>query len=259
MFISKKIILFIILCSLFFISNASSKLDAIIFDCDGVLVDSEYHKFLAWKKSLDKYQINFTIDEYMPMIGESSVAIKKIIEKSKQLSLNEKLIEEKNTFYKQLQKTVLPIESNVHFLKQLAAKKNKLKLKLALVSSAPKEEIYRNLDQLEVKSVFDVIISGEDDLKDIKDPEGTNKPKPYIYQLAIQKLGIDSANAIVLEDTKAGVIAAHDAGLKVLAIPNQYTIHQDFSKATAVIKDINFLIEIIDLVDRGSTIDERIN
>jgi beta-phosphoglucomutase-like phosphatase (HAD superfamily) len=71
-------------------------------------------------------------------------------------------------------------------------------------------------------------------------------PKPYIYQLAAQNLGIDPRECIVFEDSNAGVEAAFTAGIDVIAVPNEFTKNQDFSHAVRVTKfndvDINTLL-----------------
>jgi len=93
-------------------------------------------------------------------------------------------------------------------------------------------EIYENLAQIGVsKEAFDAILSGKDDLTHIQDPEGTNKPKPYIYQLAADRLAVKPQECLVFEDTSAGVISAADAGMDVIAVPNEFTKEHDFSRA----------------------------
>lgn len=120
-------------------------------------------------------------------------------------------------------------------MNSLLEQKDKLNIKIAVVSSDNREAIMRNLSFAGVKyEMLDGVYSGHDDLKHINDPEGTNKPKPYIYILAAQKLGIDPRSAVVFEDTNAGVISASLAGMYVIAVPNKFTLGQDFSNAKLV-------------------------
>lgn len=129
-----------------------------------------------------------------------------------------------------------------NFLKWAIAKKSELKLKIAIASSAPHDEILENLRQLAISPAdFDAILSGSDDLKHIRDPEVSNKPKPYIYQLAAQKLNVQPLDCLVFEDSGAGVIAAAKAGRAVIAVPNAYTNKHDFSLSmkTATFKAID--------------------
>lgn len=89
--------------------------------------------------------------------------------------------------------------------------------------------------QIGLESAFDLIISGTDDLDDYIDVEGKNKPKPYIYLEASKRLHISPEHCLVFEDTKAGVDAASDAGMHVIAVPNRFTLHHNFSKALRVL------------------------
>ncbi len=229
-------------------SNTHHHFDAVIFDCDGVLVDTENLKFLSWKESLKQYGVHFTLDEYIPLVGYSSRHILESILSKKKIDLPmAEILDKKTKYYKTLKaQNSYPIQSAVDFVKKLSLQKNKLKIKLALASSAPKEEIMRNLEAIGLEKVFDAIISGEDDLKDIYDKDGTNKPKPYIYQRLAMWLKVKPENCVVFEDTSAGVTAAATAGMYVFAVPNELTLHQDFSKATRILKsltelDINFV------------------
>ena len=212
--------------------------EAIIFDCDGVLVDTEYLKFKAWNHALAKYNIAYTIDEYLPVVGYSSEKIANEIIKQKEIHIDTRiLIEEKNTIYKHYQTLgVPPIQEAVYFLKNLLANKLKYKIKIGLASSAPYLEILSNLKNIGVNPKdFDAIVSGEDDLKHISDPEGVNKPKPYIYEIIAQLLNVKPENCIVFEDTNAGVEAASAARMKVFGVPNTFTSKHDFSKAAGII------------------------
>lgn len=211
-------------------------LQAIIFDCDGVLVNTEYLKFLSWQEALDMQNIPFSIEEYMPLVGHSSNNILKMIKDAKKMDLPNEIIELKNIKYKQLQKCgVPPIQEMVDFALLLFEHKQQLGIQLALASSAPKEQILINLKQVGLENVFDLIISGSDDLKAYIDLEGTNKPKPYIYIEAAKWLNILPQLCLVFEDTKAGIDAAASAGMIAIAVPNQFTLTHDFSKAYYVI------------------------
>lgn len=195
------------------------KARVMIFDCDGVLVDTEYLKFLAWQEALASYNVDFSIEEYMPLVGHSSKNILAMIERSKQLKLPEQIIDLKNDKYKALQKQgVQAIQPMVDFARSLFENKERLALKLGLASSAPKEEILINLQQIGLDNAFDLVISGSDDLEAYIDEEGKNKPKPYIYIEAAKRLNILPELCLVFEDTAAGVEAAAGAGMTVIAV-----------------------------------------
>ncbi len=212
--------------------------EAIIFDCDGVLVDTEYLKFQAWQAALKEKGISFTEVEYLPLVGHCSEYIAKAIQDQKQCQFDPKaLIEKKEDIYHTRQKEGVPVLNNrVEFLKKIISQKKQWGLQLGLASAAPKEEILENLKQIHVNPEdFDVIASGKDDLQHVQDPEGVNKPKPYIYQFCAEKLKVCPDECLVFEDTNAGVEASFKAGMHVIAIPNKYTQGQNFSEAEEVV------------------------
>jgi beta-phosphoglucomutase len=213
------------------------RLAAIIFDCDGVLVDTEFLKYQAWMQALKAHQIDFTLEDYMPLVGGSSKNIMAAIANEKQLTLDQdKLIKNKNGIYEKLQlEGVPPIPDAINFLNKILSLKIEYRIKIGLASSASRQEILENLKQMGVNhQQFDEIISGSDDLKDIIDPEGTNKPKPYIYKRIAERLGVNPKECLVFEDSAAGVNSAADAGMVVIATPNRFTENHDFSKAMEI-------------------------
>ena len=108
-----------------------SQIEAVIFDCDGVLVDTEYLKFLAWQEALAAENITFTIEEYMPLVGHSSKNILLMLEKLKKIQIPEEIIEVKNARYRVLQKQgVPPIKEMIAFAKYFAEEKRNLGIKL---------------------------------------------------------------------------------------------------------------------------------
>ncbi len=238
------------MCSL----SIAAGFDAVIFDCDGVLIDSEGAKFKAWQQALKDDEVEFKLAHYEPLVGLDSEGILDAISKQyPDKYLSNDLIDKKNRIYRSLQSKNKPIKDTVRFLKKIAQQKSYKGLKIALVSSASQTEIRENLDKLKINNLFDVVVSGKDDLTHIQDPTGINKPKPYVYQEALSQLQVDPSRVVVFEDTSAGVMAAHAAGLKVIALLNQFTQYQDFSKADVVVNRLqgfyDFLDGYVDLVE----------
>lgn len=223
-------------------TSYGADIEAVIFDCDGVLVDTEYLKFLAWQEALATKNIPFTIEEYMPMIGHSSKNILLMLKKLKGIEISSEVIELKNAKYPLLQQQgVPPIKEMVAFAKHLSEERQNLGIKLGLASTAPKKEILQNLKQIGLENSFDLIISGSDDLGNYIDHEGKNKPKPYIYIEAAKRLNVNPSKCLVFEDSAAGIEAAATAGMIAIAVPNQFTLQQDFSKAAKIIYSYNEL------------------
>ena len=77
--------------------------------------------------------------------------------------------------------------------------------------------------------MLDIVLSGGDDLNEYPDPEGVNKPKPYIYLYAMKILGTLPKETVVIEDSITGAKAGVAAGCFTIAIPNDFSQFEDFS------------------------------
>ncbi len=124
-------------------TSVSNHVEAIIFDCDGVLVDTEYLKFLSWQKTLASLNIELSVEEYKAVAGHTSKKIVEILQKTKGISIPEEAILLKRIEYQKLQELGIPvIEEMVQLVRYLAQNKDIWGIKLGLASSAPKNEIY---------------------------------------------------------------------------------------------------------------------
>lgn len=229
------------------------RLEAIIFDCDGVLVDTEYLKFLALKEALKPYGIDFSLEEYLPLVGHSGQYIYSTIGKAHGVKLPSEIRAECKRIYYAMQAEGVPaIAPAVLFAERLSRERVALGIKLGLASSAPRPEIFTNLRQVGLEEAFDLVVSGEDDLESYQDAEGKNKPKPYIYLEAAKRLAVLPENCLVFEDTTAGVDAATAAGMMVIAVPNRFTQSHDFSKAAVVIDSLTQLeiAQLFEMVEK---------
>lgn len=210
---------------------------AIIFDCDGTLVDSEMSHYTAWAYALKKYGVAFTVEEYSHYVGQP--IDKTSLQLADKMGKNcaRELQEDKHSYYQSLiKKTVSPIQDTFAFLLKLVDEQKNFGYKLAIASGAPREEIALYLKHLNIGHHFDVVVSGRDDLNHYNDPEGVNKPKPYIYLEAAKLLGISPKECIGIEDSSIGVTASARAGLWTIAIPTVFSQHHDFSSANLVLQ-----------------------
>lgn len=204
---------------------------AILFDCDGTLVDSEYAHYLGWKHALNHLGGDLTLEEYPQYAGKSGGKIAESLAGKLGTDSADLILEMKRAYYLNLCDAGLPpIEHTINFLKALVLEKESLGIKIGVCSAARKEEILSHLRHLEIDQLFDVILSGQEDLDEYSDPEGVNKPKPYIYLHAAKLLGVSPQEAVVIEDSGPGALAGVSAGCFTIAVPNAYTKHHDFSR-----------------------------
>lgn len=121
-----------------------------------------------------------------------------------------------------------------------------------------------NLQHLGLEAIFDIVISGQDDLKAYSNPEGVNKPKPYIYLHTAVELGFFPSQCVAIEDSHAGVTAGKEAGYFTIAVPNDFTRTQDFSRADLVIHSFDnlalsdFLRLVVPLMEKNDQSDRGI-
>lgn len=205
---------------------------AVIFDCDGTLVSSEIIHYGSWRHALQRHGFELTKEKYIhSFIGHCDILLSKIYSDLLGVNCSETLLKDRNDFFSGHQLPSSPITSTVNFLKHLIEEKKPKGLKLGLASGARKEDIAHNLNYLGVAHCFDSVLSGADDLTEYNDPQGTNKPKPYIYEKSARMLGLKPSQCIAIEDSSAGISAAVAAGCIAIAIPNEFTQYQDLSHA----------------------------
>lgn len=114
--------------------------------------------------------------------------------------------------------------------------------KVGLASSSYRDAVDGVLEGLKIGHYFQAIVSGLDVQR--------VKPAPDIFLAAANLLDAAPADCLVLEDAEKGVIAAHAAGMRCIAVPNDYTHHHDFSKATAVCSSLNEIsLDFLDALD----------
>jgi len=212
--------------------NTSPSIQAVLFDCDGTLVDSEYAHYQGWKHALKHFGIDFPLSDYYQYVGNSVQNIASLLAETNGKGSPEQVLKMKQEFFRELCKGGLPLISpTVEFLKKLAEKKTSSGIKIGVCSAAKKNEVLSHLPHLGIEDLLDVVLSGQDDLGSYSDPEGVNKPKPYVYLEAMAKLGVPPSQTVVIEDSAIGVAAGVAAGCFTIAIPNEYTKHQDFQHA----------------------------
>ncbi len=200
------------------------QIKAVIFDFDGVIVDTPKISFLAWKESFKRAGIDFTREEYLKYQGIRSQDKIPIILKSHgkyTKELSDELLKYreglKRSILKMVSKEDIEIPGAIDFLKSL---KNK-KLKLALITSSLRDTASVLLEKMDIKKCFDITIFGDDVMK--------GKPDPEIFLTAAKKLGVKPDKCLVFEDVVNGVKACRTACMNVIAV-NTNQIKEDLEK-----------------------------
>lgn len=216
---------------LFYVWNWSKK--AILWDMDGVIVDSSAFHFAAWQETFAKRGIEFSQEDFTKFFGTRNDFIIRTMT-GNQISQEQidAIVQEKEQSFREKAKGKLkPFPGVLKLLTNL----KKGNFKLGLVSSAPKENIDFVFSELKLEGLFDAIVFG---------PEvAESKPSPQIYQLAAQKLDVNPKDCIVIEDSPAGIKAAKAAGMRCLAVANTHP-REELREADKIIDSL----ENVDLV-----------
>jgi len=216
-------------------------LEAVIFDFDGVLVDTERLHHEAFNRILTKFNYKISSREYYDrFLGLSDEELLRIIDKEKHLSLSSQqfrhLLAEKANIFQEMAATEAGIIEGVpQFLNMLAGNN----ITMAICSGALLAEIEMILNSAGLRSYFDVIVSAEQVEKGKPDPQG--------FVLTLQMLNknlhksIKSVNCIVIEDSHWGLEAAKAAGMHAVAITNTYAAEhlKPADKVIAHLKDLS--------------------
>jgi len=197
----------------------------VIFDMDGVIVESESAHVEAEKLVLSKYGISISSDELHEYAG--TTAKKMFSELTKKYGLKvkaEKLLREKEQIlFKFLEEDAEPTKGIVELLVRLKERD----VKLCIGSSSPMKQVEYILKKLNIACLFDCAVGSDNIIH--------SKPDPEIFLKAAAGLGFKPQECLVVEDAKLGVEAAKRAGMKCIGYKNPNSGHQDLSKADLVI------------------------
>ncbi len=195
---------------------------AIIFDRDGIILNSESTNINSALKAFKSLNIEIAEKEKVWIIGTHPEDYKTLFLEKYNFSYKEFRKIQKATYDKLIDLAPL-FEKTISFIKKL----QKLNITLALTTSSNADNTIKVLERVKLKDVFDVIITYEDCKK--------RKPDPEPYLITAEKLHLDPKDCVVIEDTTIGLEAAKAAGMKCVVIPNEYTKQQDFSQADLIV------------------------
>ena len=203
---------------------------AFIFDLDGVIVDTAKYHFLAWQKLANELGINFTHEHNEELKGVSRVRSLDLILAlgnitASQEDKNKWLIQKNEDYLSYLvdmdEREILP--GVVKVLEYLKNNNQAIALGSASKNARP------ILEKTNIMHFFDAIVDGND--------VSNAKPDPEVFLQAARKLGITNQNAIVFEDSVAGIQAANSAKMISIGIGDSSVLQE----AKYNFKDFTFI------------------
>jgi len=198
--------------------------EAILWDNDGVLVDTERLFFESTRTILASIGIELSLEQFLDFsMRQGRSAFELAIESGWDKKQVANLKRQRDVLYSEMLHTetrVLP--GVVETLNALHGR-----IRMAVVTSSQRQHfdlIHANIGLLRY---FEFVLAREDYTK--------TKPSPEPYLLALERLGINAKNCVAVEDSERGLAAAHSAGLRCLVIPNEITRGCSFQGATAIL------------------------
>lgn len=200
---------------------------ALIFDMDGLMIDSERLYFEVEKDIARKFGREVKDETLWKMMGRKPIEGMEIYVQDLTLPVSaaEALTMRNTLMREKMQNDLIAMPGFLQIIQEFYGK-----LKLAVSTGAQKEFLDIAVDKLGIRDRFDVLQSS-DDIR-------TGKPHPEIFLKTCEKLGLEPRECIVLEDSENGVKAGKAAGCIVISVPSPYTDKQDFSRADYVVPDL---------------------
>lgn len=202
-------------------------LKAVIFDMDGVIIDSEPLHARANILACKQFGIDLPYEYVMRFIGNTIIYMCECIKKDYGLDLTAKQLSQESARQIELlhaKEGYTPVP----YVKELIRDLHDHGMKLAIASSSTPELIEKIVDVFELQPYFTKLVSG----LSVKH----SKPAPDIFLKACEELGVAPEEAIIIEDSTNGVLAATRANIPVIGFSNPHSGNQDLSKASIVIE-----------------------
>lgn len=202
---------------------------AVIFDMDGVIIDSEPIHTRVKMDTFRHFGIDFEEAELVNYMGRTSDDLFGIVAgEHGRPELKKAMVEYKHTHYLEVLRsgTIGPVQGAKELIKSIYEDG----VPLALATSSWPVVMDTVLDAFEIRQYFLSVLSGGS--------LPASKPDPAIYLLSAERLGVAPEDCLVIEDTAAGILAAKRAGMHCIAFRNPNSGQQDLSLADEIVNDL---------------------
>jgi HAD superfamily hydrolase (TIGR01509 family) len=202
------------------------RLAAIVFDFDGLIVDTENPGFISWQEIYQEFGATLHIDDWRHATGyvggfDPAIHLEQLLGRHLDWSQIIPSREARN-WELTIQATVLP------GIEALFRGAREYQLRVGVASNSENDWVEGGLRRLGLREYVDAVVS--------RDMVLNPKPAPDIYLKTVQTLQVEPDQAVALEDSEPGCRAAKNAGLKAVAIPNRFSERQDLSVADLIVK-----------------------
>ncbi|PIP34634.1 hypothetical protein COY23_00525 [bacterium (Candidatus Torokbacteria) CG_4_10_14_0_2_um_filter_35_8] len=204
---------------------------AVIFDMDGVLVDSLKHIKAAFNQILSPYRVSISEKEFEEYLATSPKDAVSLWKEKYNVNISKEKFMKKTTEmeFNLLEKDAKLNSSLVKFLDELKEKN----VPIGIGTSSHRKRTEKFLKLMKLQNYFQIIVNAEDVKK--------HKPAPDLFLEVAKKLDIKPKHCVVIEDSKDGIRAAKKANMKIIGLTTSYQTRKDLKKADLIINDFSEL------------------
>lgn len=212
---------------------------AVIFDMDGLMINSERVTFEGYQKVMSSMGMNITEEFYKTLLGKTLKTSEDLFHQvyGHDFPMSEVIIQVHQYMAHRFDEEGVPIKPG---LLQLLSYLKDHHYQTMVATSSQRSRVNHILDIAHLTQYFDNSICGDEVAK--------GKPNPEIFLKACEKLGVQPHEALVLEDSEAGIQAAYSGNIKVICIPDMKYPEADYQKMTTCILDS--LDQVIDYLKK---------
>ena len=195
------------------------EIKAVLFDMDGLMVDTESLSTEAFINSAKVQGYNMTKEETLKVLGFTKANIYQFwIDYFQGTNVDgKKLVDDHYEYIENVLYTVGP--EKMPYVEELLKYLRENNYKIAVASSSDTADIKNNLEKTKLEKYIDEIASGAE--------VENGKPAPDVFLLAAKRLGVDAKDCLILEDSKAGIKAGKASGARVFMVPDMFTVDKE--------------------------------
>ena len=209
--------------------NSPPRIRAVVFDLDGLMLNTEDVFDLAGKKLLARRGLRMTDEIHRAMLGRRpDEAFQAMKDHSGITDEIQALKDETRELFSEFAKDHLAVMPGLREVLTLVDSRG---LPRGVATSSPRDYMVTLLSRFGLLDGFSVTLTAEDVIH--------GKPNPEIYRKAAAQLNVSPSETLVLEDSETGTRAAAAAGTYAVSVPNQHTRHGDFAMASLQIESLN--------------------
>lgn len=220
--------------------------DALVFDLDGVLIDTEATLHSVWLQTFSDYGCSFTRTEWHALLGTNDGLESPYVWLEQRASVSLPPRDELRKAIRTREREHVAALGPMPGVEDWLADAAELGLAIGVASSSPRSWVSARLEQLHVDDQVHAVVCGGEGHR--------SKPAPDLYLAVCDQLGVSPGRAVAVEDSRNGMLAARAAGLACVVVPNEVTMDMTFDDASHLLTSLSEmrLVEVLELLEHSA-------